>query len=38
MIEKYCKPEDLSNVLCRKFVENSPKLAFCTGVDCKKIL
>ena len=38
MIVRYSRPEDLSNVLCRRFVENSPKLAYCTGVDCKKIL
>jgi hypothetical protein len=38
MIEKYCKPKDFSYELCKKFVENSQELAYCPGVDCKKVL
>ncbi|CAD8083219.1 unnamed protein product [Paramecium primaurelia] len=38
MIKKLSKPDDFQKIVCRKFIETNKTLAYCQGVNCKKIL
>ncbi|CAD8072657.1 unnamed protein product [Paramecium primaurelia] len=38
MLKKYSNAQEFENLLCRRFVDCSRYLAYCTGVDCNKIL
>ncbi|CAK84353.1 unnamed protein product (macronuclear) [Paramecium tetraurelia] len=38
MIKNLTKPEDYLKIVCRKFIETNKALAYCQGVDCKKII
>ncbi|CAD8125587.1 unnamed protein product [Paramecium sonneborni] len=38
MIKKFSRPEDFQKIVCRKFIDTNKSLAYCQGVDCKKIL
>lgn len=38
MIRRYTDEKEFNVLLCRNFVETSKYLAYCTGVDCNKII
>ncbi|CAD8123702.1 unnamed protein product [Paramecium sonneborni] len=38
MIKKYSNLQEFENLLSRRFVDSSRNLAYCTGVNCDKIL
>ncbi|CAD8125577.1 unnamed protein product [Paramecium sonneborni] len=38
MIKKFSRLEDFKKIICKKFIDTNKSIAYCLGVDCKKIL